>query len=194
MEQICEDLPGQCCEGDSTLTDTEQGQIETIGHGIEAMSFNSYVVDFQGIYCQNILYFKEVAIYNLGEDSLAVYFPKMRIPQLDEKDDRQYQWTLRHHHKIPISFGDHSLNVSQLIPSSGLIYVKGDKKARIVQKFNKNVVNLETLKCPSEVTNFCHMVCPFDRHNSLVNFPHCSLKRAYSYECWVKSNVLKTSE
>ena len=175
MGTVYQDLPAKCCKGDANLKDTEPVEIITqkldaltlnsnaepiISEGVETM--NSYVIDFQGIYCQNILYFKEVAIYNLEEDSLAVYFPKMKIPWLNETDDRQYQWTLRHHHKIPISYGDPSINVSNLIPSTGFIYVKGDKKARIMQKFNQNVVNLENLKCPSEVINFCHVVCPFD--------------------------------
>ena len=116
-----------------------------------------------------------MAIYDLEDDSLVVYVPKMKILQLNEKDDRQYQWTLWHHNKIPISCGNSTLNVSKLIPSSGLIYVKGDKKARIMQKFDQNFGNLETQNCPSEVTNFCNMICPFDKHISLVNFPHSSM-------------------
>lgn len=136
------------------------------------------VIDFQGLKKNGKFYFKEITINNNNEYNN--YLIKGPTGRLEDKDYFQYKWLMKYHHAIKKEYG--SINFKDILWPDGTIYVKGQEKKKILNKYiNNEIINIEDLGIEKiKVNNDLGLECEYMKHNQDKDFPYCSLKRVYT--------------
>lgn len=149
----------------------------------KAAHSSHYVIDFQGFKAKGVFFIQEFAAFDLRDQSILHLFFSHDF-KLNEFDFSSY-CCHKNLHKINKSFG--SSNFSKLKDffssnSASVYFVKGIEQCLILAEFcSNNIINIDSLSTNFQVQNHFHLKCPYQEHNSHVNFNFCSLKRAYSF-------------
>lgn len=154
-----------------------------------------FVIDVQGFKkTYNEFIFKELAIVPLGEDvQPAVYLfgPPHSWIFLTPRYQCQNKWLTRNYHGIfwddgGIPYEEFEDILTSSTRGATKIYVKGSEKQKWLKTFLSNVVNIETLGCPSLTKLHSARDPPCTNHNREICYnSNCAARNAIALKKWL---------
>ena len=137
---------------------------------------------------------KEMAMKNTstGQLQCIIFAPPYPFDELPRKMQQHNMWIYENIHRIPWDSGSvpydtlkHQVESAALTASS--IYAKGHEKCKLLKKlFNKKIIDLNTLQCPSPYR------IEGDYHGCFVksheHLEHCALRKCLKLSAWLCKN------
>ena len=157
------------------------------------------VVDIEGFQVKNKFYVKELAVFNLRDETTKQWIFRSPFPynSIAVKDKKTVYHCEKYLHRIRWSRGYTEYNQLQPILSSfansgDTIYVKGYQKTQYIRGLlpkSVEIKDLENLNCPKfeeleavKVESPCVITSHLDSS-------HCALRKAVAFATWLNSRV-----
>lgn len=153
------------------------------------------VIDVQGFKkAHNEFIFKELAIVPVGEDvqpTVHLFEPPHDWNFLERRYKCENSWLTKNYHGIAWEDGDIPYEelggiLQSCTKGVGKVYVKGIDKQKWLDPYITNILNIETLECPS-LTKLQHVndqIC--SNHNRKICYnSHCALRNATVLKKWL---------
>ena len=149
------------------------------------------LIDFQFMQTESGYILKEIAIIDTDmRISNYIIKPPFHYSQLTHRERKQLKWIQCNYSNLSWASGEYAFEsiekiLTQELGKSTKIYVKGNEKKKLLEKYSIYAINMEDLGYKSQIRNLeAGISCRFHRGV-------CAMRNVYLMMNWMKNNFFK---